>query len=58
MSRPSTPALVALGLGLGIVALFVVFFVLLSSAGPRASGGDQCAKPVSERTGGWICPNG
>ena len=54
-TRLSPQSRVALGLVVAIVLLFVVFFVALSSAGPSTAG-DQCAKPVSERTGGWVCP--
>jgi hypothetical protein len=57
-SRGNPRVMVALGLGLAVLLLFVVSFAVLRSAGTGGSGGsaDQCAKPVSQRTGGWVCP--
>lgn len=46
-NRPSTRALVALGLCLAVVVLFVVFFIALSAAGPaKAAGPAQAAAPA------------
>jgi hypothetical protein len=54
-SRGNPRVMVALGLGLAVLLLFVASFAVLRSAGAGGSA-DQCAKPVSQRTGGWVCP--
>ena len=56
-TRLTSRARVALVLVLAVVLLFVVFFIALSAAGPSSNAADQCEKPVSERTGGWVCAN-
>jgi uncharacterized membrane protein YdfJ with MMPL/SSD domain len=44
-----------------VLLLAVVVIVLVALAGylvtsrSAASGDDQCAKPMAERTGGWFC---
>jgi hypothetical protein len=48
-----TPVKIALGGVLAVVALVAV--LSLANVGPLARDGDQCAKPLSERTGGWVC---
>jgi hypothetical protein len=45
-------------IALGAVGVLVALLAVLSlaHAGPFArSGGNQCNKPISERTGGWAC---
>ena len=46
---------VKIALGTVIVLVALISAVSLAHAGPLAGGGDQCAKPLSERTGGWVC---
>jgi hypothetical protein len=48
-----TPVKIAVGTVVALVALIAV--LSLAQVGPLAGGGDQCAKPLSERTGAWVC---
>jgi hypothetical protein len=48
-----TPVKIALGTVVALVALIAA--LSLAYVGPLTGGGDQCAKPVSERTGAWVC---
>jgi hypothetical protein len=46
---------VKIALCMGIVLMALLSGVSLARAESPAGGGDQCGKPLSERTGGWVC---
>lgn len=42
-----------------VLVIVAVVIVVLWALGGRhhAASNDQCSKPVSQRVGGWVCPN-
>ncbi len=46
--------LVKIALGTVVVLVALIAGLSLTRVGPPG-GGDECAKPVSERSGAWVC---
>jgi hypothetical protein len=52
--RKESPSMVKITVGAVVALVALIAGLSMAEVGPFGGGG-ECAKPVSERTGAWVC---